>query len=101
MIHMYLTQKGTTLEILNILAPFMFFDMVPIFSSLQIKEEEKQKKLWLASKFCIVEIKTRVNKWTQAAADMIKASYGSFVECPVIMSLIWLKRTIEFKCCTM
>ena len=37
----------------------MFFDMVPISSSLQIKEEEKQKKLWLANKFCIVKIKTR------------------------------------------
>ena len=36
---------------------------------------------WLASKLCIVEIKTRVNRKTQAAADMIKASYGSFVEC--------------------
>ena len=36
---------------------------------------------WLTSKLCIVEIKTRVNKKTQAAADMIKESYGSFVEC--------------------
>ena len=36
---------------------------------------------WLTSKLCVVEIKTRVNKKTQAAADMIKDSYGSFVEC--------------------
>ena len=36
---------------------------------------------WLTSKLYIVEIKTRLNKKIQAAADMIKESYGSFVEC--------------------
>ena len=36
---------------------------------------------WLTSKLCVVEINTRVNKKTQAAADMIRDSYGSFVEC--------------------
>ena len=34
---------------------------------------------WLTSKLCVVEIKTRVNKKTQAAADMIKESYGSLL----------------------
>ena len=41
-IHVYLTARKLPLEILNLLVPFAFFEKVPISSSLQIKEEEKQ-----------------------------------------------------------